>query len=556
LIWLKGSECHIYTVKGYGELELRSLSLSLPNYKLSHGMTYSNKLTAHYLALAKHPINESNFAGEDVRYSGEYEALESEIGKSAALHQTTAIDWQKVVENSEALLSTQSKDLRVATWLAWGLYQRESFAGLHAGFSLVHLLCLKHWAELYPGKSRTRTAAITWLIPRLEQTLAEDVPIGEQLPLFRSLAEQVRQLEIFLSDTLKDEAPLLLPLRRRLDELVKRASQTQAEPTVVSSAIAQVKQAATQILAPNSLIESERDSHKSLRQLQDLSRPLCVYWLKQKASDLRALRLSRTLLWLPIDSLPERNAEQVTSLRGVPLDKLKNYQERLLSGQYADLLVDLEVSIARAPFWLDGQHLAWQCLQGLGAEHAMREVEIQLALFMQRMSGLETLRFHDGAPFADDQTRAWLITQVMPHIQAPSDENLPNTNADSSPVWDTALKGAISRLRQDGLKPAVKQIKSEMASARGERERFFWQLTLARLCFSSKKYDLARTQLETLDQVLQTNGLSTWEPDLVLEVLRLRHSCCELLPQNNAVREEKDEIYRRLCHLDLEVVLD
>ncbi|MBU1301795.1 MAG: type VI secretion system protein TssA, partial [Gammaproteobacteria bacterium] len=50
--------------------------------------------------------------------------------------------------------------------------------------------------------------------------------------------------------------------------------------------------------------------------------------------------------------------------------------------------------------------------------------------------------------------------------------------------------------------------------------------------------------------------LGDWEPDLALEVLRLLHSCCELLPQNHAVRESKDEIYRRLCHLDLEVVLD
>jgi type VI secretion system protein VasJ len=519
-------------------------------------MTYSSKRSAHYLALAKRPINDGSFSGEDVRYSGEYEALENELAKASSIHQTAAIDWQKVIENSEALLTDQSKDLRVAAWLTWGLYQRESFTGLHAGLTLIHYLCLNHWAELYPGKPRTRAAAITWLVPRLEQTLAEHVPIGEHLPLFRSVTEQIRQLEAFLSEQLGDESPLLLPLSRRLEDLVKRASQTQAEPTVVSSAIAQVKQAATQILSPASAIDSERDAHKSLRQLQDLARPLCAYWLKQKASDLRALRLARTLLWLPIDNLPERNSDLITSLRGIPIDKLKSYQERLLGGHYADLLVDLEASIARAPFWLDGQHLVWQCLQGLNAEQAMREVEIQLALFMQRMTGLETLRFHDGTPFADDLTRAWLITQVMPHVQGQSEDKLPTANTDSAPAWDLALQEAIACLRQDGLKAAVQQIKTEMASARGERERFFWQLTLARLCYAAKKYDLARTQLEALDQLLHANGLSNWEPDLVLEVLRLRHSCCELLPQNNAVREEKDEIHRRLCHLDLEVVLD
>ena len=80
-------------------------------------MTYSNKLTAHYLELAKLPINQGNFAGDDVRYSSEYEVLENELSKATALHETAAIDWQKVREKSEILLTNHSKDLRVAAWL-------------------------------------------------------------------------------------------------------------------------------------------------------------------------------------------------------------------------------------------------------------------------------------------------------------------------------------------------------------------------------------------------------------------------------------------------------
>lgn len=520
-------------------------------------MTYSNTLTTHYLELAKSPINQEDFAGNDVRYSSEYEALENELSKAVALHETGGIDWQKVREHSETLLSLHSKDLRVTAWLIWGLYQRESFAGLQAGFSMLHYLCLNHWAELHPRKPRTRAAAISWLLPRLEQALAGHIPIGEQLPLFRSLAEQLRALEGCLSNHLGDDAPLLLPLCNRLDSLVSRAGQGKPEPGSVGAAIAQVKQVASQMLAPAAPVDNEKDAHKTLRALQDHARPLCAYWLKQKASDLRALRLARTLLWLPIDSLPERNAEQITALRGLPADKLTSYQERYQNGQYADLLVDLEASIARAPFWLDGQHLVWQCLQELGAEQAMREVEIQLALFMQRMSGLEDLRFHDGSAFADAQTRAWLSSHVMPHVQAPISEAAPAANDGGSlPAWDIALQETLPKLRKDGLKSAVQQLKLGLAQARGGRERFFWQLTLARLCYSAKKYDLAKTQLESLDQTLQATGLGDWEPDLALDVLRMLHSCCELLPQNHAVRESKEEIYRRLCHLDLEVVLD
>jgi type VI secretion system protein VasJ len=185
-------------------------------------------------------------------------------------------------------------------------------------------------------------------------------------------------------------------------------------------------------------------------------------------------------------------------------------------------------------------------------------VEIQLALFLQRMSGLEELRFHDGVNFADAATRSWISAHVLPHVQTPS--SAPVTASDNlqgiQPAWEVALQETLPTLRKDGLKVAVQQLKQGLAKAVGGRERFQWQLTLARVCLAAKKYELAKTQLESLDHKLQASGLGDWEPDLALEVLRLLHSCCELLPQNHAVRESKEGIYRRLCHLDLEVVLE
>lgn len=185
----------------------------------------------------------------------------------------------------------------------------------------------------------------------------------------------------------------------------------------------------------------------------------------------------------------------------------------------------------------------------------MREVEIQFALFLQRLPGVVELRFHDGIPFAAPETRGWISAHVLPHLQAPA-------SVREEPVsqevhgWEQALQDALPVLRKDGLKSAVQLLKRGLQAAHGGRQRFLWQLTMARLCFQAKKYELARTQLESLDQELQDSGLHAWEPDLALQVLHLLHSCCELLPQNHSVRERKDEVYRRLCHLDLEVVLD
>ncbi|MHC8303384.1 type VI secretion system protein TssA [Pseudomonas sp. PB3P13] len=518
-------------------------------------MSYSSKLSAHYLELAKASVSRENFAGEDVRFSSEYEALEGELSKASSMHESGQIDWLKIRENSENLLRTQSKDLRVGAWLTWALYQRESFQGLLAGLGLLHYLCENHWPELHPAKARTRAASVSWLVPRLEQVLTEKIAIKEQLPLFRRLVEHLEGLDAACTEHLGDDAPLLLPLSRRLKSMVQRAADNQPEPGVVSTAVAQVKQAATQLFTPGAAIDNEKDAHKALRAQQENARPLCAWWLKHKATDLRALRLNRTLLWLPIDAMPERNAEQITLLRGLPVDKLKAYQERYDQAKYADLLVELEASLAKAPFWFDGQRMVWECLQGLNAEMAMREVEIHFALLIQRLPGIIELRFHDGVPFADPATRAWISGSVMPHLQAASAPRKVEV-ADTQPAWELALEEVLPILRKDGLKAAVQILKQGLQSAQGGRARFFWQFALARLCFMAKKYELARTQLETLDHTLQDSGLNAWEPDLALQVLHLLHSCCELLPQNHAVRERKEEIYRRLCHLDLEVVLE
>ncbi|WP_413044354.1 type VI secretion system ImpA family N-terminal domain-containing protein [Pseudomonas sp. YJ42] len=256
-------------------------------------MTFSSKLAVQVLAAAKSPITASCFAGDDIRYAAEYELLEQELGKAASLHAAGAVDWEAMRAGSESLLSTQTKDLRIAAWLTWSLYQRDSFLGLHAGLAMLGFFCRDHWEDIHPRKDRTRAAAINWLVPRMEQVLADHVPMGEQLPLFEQIAIELRSLESCLATRLGSQAPLLLPLCRRLEEMVKRAGAAHPQPGAVGAAIAQVKQAAVQVFTATTPVEHEKDAHKSLRSLQDQARPLCSWWLKQKATDLRPLRLRR-----------------------------------------------------------------------------------------------------------------------------------------------------------------------------------------------------------------------------------------------------------------------
>jgi len=517
-------------------------------------MAYSDKLYDYYLELARSPCMPTSFAGSDMRFSSEYEVLEFELAKARSIHGSGQPDWHKVLEAGEILLRQQSKDLRVAVWLTWALHQRESYPGLLAGLGLLRYFCEHHWSEVHPGKPRTRGAAFGWLVLRLELLFTQSLPLQNQQPLFQAVLEHLIRLDELWAEHLGDAAPMLLPIRRQLAQRLERAAQDDAPVAGLSGVIAHVKQATTQLLKPEARVDNEKDAHRLLRTLQEQPRTLCVWWLRQNATDLRAFRLNRTLTWLALANYPDADNERLTALRGPAPDKLKRYQERFAQGHHADLVLELEASLAGAMFWFDGLHMLWECLEAMQAEQAMTELEVTFALLLQRLPNLAEFRFHDGAPFAGPATRDWIALQVTRHLQIPESPAL-IVDADAEP-WEIALQAVATRLRKDGLKAAIHELKQGMYAARSDRARFYWRLAQARLCVLAGKHELAKIQLEQLDHELQHTGLERWEPELALQVTQLLYRCCDLLPQNHAVRERKEDTHRRLCLFDLEAVLE
>ncbi|QDG55315.1 type VI secretion system protein TssA [Pseudomonas sp. NIBRBAC000502773] len=518
-------------------------------------MSYSEKLYNDYLELARSPCTPTSFAGSDMRYSSEYEILEFELGKAQSIHGVVQTDWQKVLETGEYLLRQQSKDLRIVVWLTWALHQQKSFPGLLAGLGLLRYLCVHHWSAVYPEKPRTRGAAFSWLAGRLEPLFAQSLSLQDQQPLFESVLEHLVCLDECCVERLEDNASPFLPIRRQLAQRLERAAQGDSPVATLGGVAAQeqAKQVTTLLQNAEVVVSTEKDAHKLLRALQDQARPLCAWWLRQNATDLRALRLNQALTWLTLVSYPDADSERITTLRGPAPDKLKRYQERLAQGHYTDLMLELEASLAGALFWFDGLYMVWQCLEALQADLAMTELEVNFALLLQRLPHLPEFRFHDGAPFADGPTRDWIAQQVARHLQWPESPTV--ADADAEP-WEVALQVARLRLRQDGLKAAVHELKQGMHAAHSDRARFHWRLAQARLCGQAGKHELAKIQLEHLDNELQRRGLEHWEPELALQVTQLLHRCCDVLPQNQAVRERKEDTHRRLCLFDLEAVLE
>ncbi len=103
------------------------------------------------------PISEENPAGEDLRYSGLYDEIKEarradddvSLGQWRQQELKTA-DYRKVIELTSNALTTKTKDLQIAVWLAEALSKEKGFVGLRDSLKLVSGLQEVFWETLFP----------------------------------------------------------------------------------------------------------------------------------------------------------------------------------------------------------------------------------------------------------------------------------------------------------------------------------------------------------------------------------------------------------------------
>jgi type VI secretion system protein ImpA len=135
------------------------------------------------------PISQASPAGTDITFSPDVDAInKARQFDDPSLDQgewVTAIkeaDWQFVYEKCAELLSTQTKDLRIAGWLVEAATKNRQFEGMAAGLELLAQLCERYWDVLHPltddGDAEQRIGNVAWLLTRSVQ-LVKEVPLTE-----------------------------------------------------------------------------------------------------------------------------------------------------------------------------------------------------------------------------------------------------------------------------------------------------------------------------------------------------------------------------------------
>ncbi|MBV7535525.1 type VI secretion system protein TssA [Duganella sp. sic0402] len=123
------------------------------------------------------PISDAQRCGEDLTFSSEVDLIaqarqhdDPTLDQGEWTSTLKEADWPLVATRCADLITTRSKDLRLAVWLTEALAKTQGLRGLGDGYAVLTGLCELYWTDLYPlvdnGDCDQRIGNLFWLLAR------------------------------------------------------------------------------------------------------------------------------------------------------------------------------------------------------------------------------------------------------------------------------------------------------------------------------------------------------------------------------------------------------
>ena len=503
------------------------------------------------------PLAGEKPCGGSAKYEPEYESAELEVAKQEGIT-PAPVDWSRVLSLSQAVLESKSKDLMMASYLCYALFDRKGYTGLASGLKVCLSLAKNFWEDVFPEKKRMRgrVAAVAWLAEKLERAMGQRRPDSGDGPVLVESIATLEELDKFFTEQLAHESPDLSKVLRLLREFARESERAAA--AAAAPAAAPVSSEA----ASPATVATEQDLPKVLRQCQIMVRSAATFIRSQKLEDPRSYRLTRICAWLMIDQMPTQT-NGVTQLMAVPAAVTQKYATYVAEQKHAVLIPEVEESFSKSPFWLDAHRLTANALESLGASHALARQAVinELALFLRRLPELASLKYSDGTPFANDQTRLWIEQEVNVGKEAGSGAGSMNLAAAGEEApWVVAQTEAKQLAAKGKMDEALTVFHNGYAQSSAQRARFCWGLVQARFCLDAGLAHVALPQLEYLEQMSTNYALEAWEPALSLEVARVLLVCYAQAAEKNkkmrdALAPKAELLFARISRLDLNAAM-
>ena len=475
------------------------------------------------LDIGKAPISESSPTGQDVRNDPDFEALSREIEKMSSPTLSGTMDWNRVLQLSEDILTNKSKDLLVLSYFSVALLKTAGLRGFAGSVHILRESLEGFWEDLFPVKKRMRGRknAIEWWQEKVSADLRDLTAQKWPKQEHDGFLEDLNAVDAFLADNM-EEAPLLLPMINAVAALVEtieeapapEATLPPAAPGPAEGASARAPLAGTARAV--AVDPTETNADKLLSQGLEIIGRTATLLIQQDPLNTLSFRLNRIAAWTAVTTLPPATAGKtlIPAPDGQIISALENlYQSR----SWRDLLDAAESRVRQFLFWLDLSRYVTEALEQLGRQDSSEAVAAETCQYVKRLTGMEKLAFDNGTPFANEETRVWI--NGLNRQQSSGGGAAPGSETDILQVVEKQVEEAAKASRDNKLPAALGAFTDKLNHAPSARVRFIWQFGLCRLLLQVKQPRLAVPHLKDLLQTLEMYRLEQWEPDLAVEVL-------------------------------------
>ena len=426
------------------------------------------------------PVPGDKPAGRDLRYDPRYDQVKEarredlELPPGGLATDRKVADWPQVVKLAGQLLTSETKDLQVAAWLAEALLKRDGLSGLTTGLEAVRGILDRYWEGCYPvwdeDDPELRAGPLEWIgskvdiavrqtpiapggVSLLDYQMSRSIPSESETEGNRekrtareeALADGKRSPEdvdgaiagatkVFYKALIAETDTALastVALEKASDERFGRDAPSFAR---LRSALEDIRRVAAPILAqkliddPDPIVEEAVAGEDGATGVADgplTPEPVspadaaarvataAKYLRKQDPTNPAPYLMLRGLRW---GELRARAPEVEPKLLEAPPTAVRSRLKGLmLDGKWSDLLEQCEAVMAtpQGRGWLDLQRYVVTACDRLGGSYdgVATAVRSELRVLLAALPQLPEMTLMDDAPTANGETQDWLDTQ-------------------------------------------------------------------------------------------------------------------------------------------------
>ncbi|HCD4104379.1 TPA: type VI secretion system protein TssA [Klebsiella pneumoniae] len=489
------------------------------------------------------PVSDAQPTGDDPGYDDDFQRIREEVNK------ISGVDTELICQLAGQLLAT-TKDIRIVTYYCWARLHQDGEAGLADGLELLAGLLQRYGMQLYPQRDRSRKAALEWLA---------GTRILDSLSLFpevvREDARRTVGALLLIDDCLTTEPETSRPdLQALWGALESRLIKGGGVDAVVPQNVGNRGLAQT----ASRMAEYEAPVLSNITSGQDLlaqARTLTAYLRVQPDGWLAAHRLMKSLRHDTLTIIPAPDAEGKTRIEPPRADQRAMLKRLYLQQSWSEILEQADSTFSRGAnhLWLDLQWYIHQALVRSGQDVLADIIIADLKGLLRRLTGLETLAFNDGTPFADEVTLNWINQSVLDDMSVWQDEPVSAASGADNDILALEPE-ALEKADTDGLDAALHWIQTRPGTE-STKEKWLLRLLMARVAEQKGKNDLALYLLRELDDAAGSITLTQWIPAMLFEIksrrLRLlRMKATRSESEKLRLQPEMDQLLAGLIALD------